>query len=278
MPTPKPLRSSSLRIAARRHCFELCRLHQIATQSSLECQGNPNMLLPHAIRCSLARDGIYCASGRGHNGGDSITFTQALHAMWSALLVYVQGFLLCTRNPCTWSAGACPTPLPLPLSLLRSPHRFPWQAYSMRSILKFKRPSRRVLPGLSTLKTSLEIISKAGSTLPPLQAVADTALEIIKCAEVRTHHPTRVILTHSESHFSLCQTANKNRKEAIELVEFARKIIEAVVDLPPTSEDGQADEKYEEHVLALHKCVIWIPFREASSQLTNRYNSAENSS
>ena len=53
--------------------------------------------------------------------------------------------------------------------------------------------------------------------------------------------------------FVLCQTANKNRKEAVKLVEFAGKVIEAIVDLAPTSEDGHADEKYEGHVLALHK-------------------------
>ena len=123
----------------------------------------------------------------------------------------------------------------------------------MRSILKFSRPSRRVLPGLNALKTSLEIVSKAGSSVPPLQAVADTALEIIRYAEVRTLRTKGATFTHAESRSSLCQTAKKNRKEAIELVDFAAKAIKTIVDLPTIAEDGEADGKYEEHVLALHK-------------------------
>ena len=50
--------------------------------------------------------------------------------------------------------------------------------------VKFSRTSRRALPGLNALKTSLELLSKAGSAFPPLQVVVDTSLEIIKYAEV----------------------------------------------------------------------------------------------
>ena len=68
----------------------------------------------------------------------------------------------------------------------------------MRSSLKFSRLSRRVLPGLNALKTSLEIISKAGSSVPPLQAVVDTALEIIEYAEVSMLHPQGDTLTQAK--------------------------------------------------------------------------------
>ena len=51
--------------------------------------------------------------------------------------------------------------------------------------LKFNLSARRVIPDLGVLKTSLEILSKAASAVPPLQAVTDTSLEIIKCTEVR---------------------------------------------------------------------------------------------
>lgn len=50
---------------------------------------------------------------------------------------------------------------------------------------RFRRTSRRALPGLEALKTSLELLSKAGSAVPPLQAIAETALKIIEYAEVR---------------------------------------------------------------------------------------------
>ena len=50
---------------------------------------------------------------------------------------------------------------------------------------KLSRTSRRALPGLDALKTSLELLSTAGSAVPPLQAVAETALKIIEYAEVR---------------------------------------------------------------------------------------------
>ena len=122
----------------------------------------------------------------------------------------------------------------LPLSSLPPTDHSPLQAHNMRSILKFSRPSRRVLPGLNALKTSLEIVSKAESSVPPLQAVADTALEIIKYAEVHSLHPKGATVTQAEFGFSLCQTAKKNRKEAIELVDFAGKVIKTIVDLPTT--------------------------------------------
>ena len=54
-----------------------------------------------------------------------------------------------------------------------------------KRIFKFGRSARRAIPGLDALKTSLELLSKAGSAVPPLQAVADTLLKIIECAEVR---------------------------------------------------------------------------------------------
>ena len=44
----------------------------------------------------------------------------------------------------------------------------------------------RALPGLGAAKTSLEILSKAASTLPgPVQAVVEAGLLIVKYAEVR---------------------------------------------------------------------------------------------
>ena len=126
--------------------------------------------------------------------------------------------------------------------------------------LKFKRPSRRNLPGLSTLKTPLEIISKAGSAMPPLQAAADAALEVIKCVEVRTPLQesscfTEASLTY-EHDYVIRQTIQKNRKESTELAEHAEEIAKAVIDVPLPSGSTQVDKQYEEHVLALQRCVI----------------------
>ena len=44
--------------------------------------------------------------------------------------------------------------------------------------------SRRMRPGLSTVKTFLELLSKPSAALPPLQAVVETMVEIAKYAEV----------------------------------------------------------------------------------------------
>ena len=49
---------------------------------------------------------------------------------------------------------------------------------------KLVRRSRKALPGLGALKTSLEILNKASSSVPPLQMVVETSLEIIACVEV----------------------------------------------------------------------------------------------
>ena len=48
------------------------------------------------------------------------------------------------------------------------------------------KPACRALPGLGAAKTSLEILSKAASTLPgPVQAVVEAGLLIVKYTEVR---------------------------------------------------------------------------------------------
>ena len=52
------------------------------------------------------------------------------------------------------------------------------------------------------------------------------------------------------------QTIKKNRKEATELAEHAEEIAKAVIDVPLLSDSTQVDEHYEEHVLALQRCVI----------------------
>ena len=78
--------------------------------------------------------------------------------------------------------------------------------------VKFSRTSRRALPGLNALKTSLELLSKAGSAVPPLQAVAETALKIIEYAEVR--HFAVVVLNANES-LTLVTTGREEEQERI---------------------------------------------------------------
>ena len=93
---------------------------------------------------------------------------------------YVRGFLDSRVGARVVSSSLLPRPFthtPTPTSSQR------FKTTTMR-FFKLRRTSRRALPGLNALKISLKLLSKAGSAVPPLQAVAETALEIIEYAEV----------------------------------------------------------------------------------------------
>ena len=56
----------------------------------------------------------------------------------------------------------------------------------------FSRSARRVVPDLETVKKSLEIVGTAGTAVPGLQPVVETALKIIEYAEVRQNLCLRI--------------------------------------------------------------------------------------
>ena len=101
-------------------------------------------------------------------------------------------FSTTTRDYEAGNEGALCLPLPLSFYPAFCPrcHLLPTRTQinymgSVFSIHWFnQRPLRDSLE-LGVLKSLLEILSQAGATLPPLQAVADTLLGIIECAEVR---------------------------------------------------------------------------------------------
>ena len=151
-------------------CYSLLRLYTIEPlllYASLSCRCTPSIRAAFDRVCSYTRD-------------YKVVLTLTADVISVTTRMWMMGCVL------GLGARVVSSPLrphPFTLTLAATPSQHPTAA-NMR-LLKLSRTSRRALPGLNALKTALELLSKAGCAVPPLQAVADTSLKIIEYAEVR---------------------------------------------------------------------------------------------
>ncbi|OSC99399.1 hypothetical protein PYCCODRAFT_1470293 [Trametes coccinea BRFM310] len=94
----------------------------------------------------------------------------------------------------------------------------------------------RVRPGLGAVKTSLELLSRAGTPVPGLQAVVETVLQIIQYAEV----------------------SKRNRDQSMELAISAAQIVEALLHATVALRASELDDDFKRDLREFHRALEGI--------------------
>ncbi|KAI0656611.1 hypothetical protein C8Q70DRAFT_325895 [Cubamyces menziesii] len=107
----------------------------------------------------------------------------------------------------------------------------------MKSVLRrLPTSASRFRPSLSALKTTLQIVNSAGTSVPGLQAAVGTVLQIIEYAEA----------------------VKQNRKDARELAVSAAQIVEALLQATEDLKTGEIDDAFRKDVVDFHNELLKI--------------------
>ncbi|KAJ8495246.1 hypothetical protein ONZ51_g1833 [Trametes cubensis] len=107
----------------------------------------------------------------------------------------------------------------------------------MKSVLRrLPTSASRFRPSLSALKTTLQIVNSAGTSVPGLQAAVGTVLQIIEYAEA----------------------VKQNRKDARELAVSAAQTVEALLQATEDLKTGEIDDAFRKDVVDFHNELLKI--------------------
>ncbi|KAH9894761.1 hypothetical protein C8Q73DRAFT_665149 [Cubamyces lactineus] len=102
----------------------------------------------------------------------------------------------------------------------------------MKSVLRrLPTHASRCRPSLSALKTTLQIVNSAGTSVPGLQAAVGTVLQIVEYAEA----------------------VKQNRKDAEELATSAAQIVQALLQSTEDLKTEEIDDAFRKDVVDFHR-------------------------